>query len=173
MFVKLLGCAMVVAAGTGMGFSLAGRYSERPRQLGQLIGCLTSLGTHISYATLPLPAALARAARGLDSPVGGLFRLTAAILENRGWLSPRDALEEALEGGGRQLALERPERDILLQLGTNLGATGREEQQKYLAMVLDELRRVEQEALRLKDQNVKMYRYLGICGGLAVAILLV
>lgn len=173
MWVKLLGCAMIVAAGTGIGFSLAGRFSERPRQLGQLIGCLTALGAHISYATLPLSEAVAWAARGLESPVGGFFRLTAAILANRGWLSPRDAFEEALAEGGRHLVLEQPEREILLQLGTNLGATGREEQQKYLAMVLEELRRYEQEALRLKEQNVKMYRYLGICGGLAVAILFV
>ena len=82
-------------------------------------------------------------------------------------------MEEALAVGGGQLAWERPERETLLLFGANLGPTGREEQQKYLAMVLDQLRRIEHEALRLRDQNVKMYRYLGVCGGLATAILLV
>lgn len=173
MWVKLLGCAMVVAAGTGLGFSLAGRFCERPRQIGQLIGCLTALGSYISYATLPLPEALARAAGGLDAPVGDFLRQAAATMTDRGWLSPRDAIAEALAAGGRRLVWERQEREILLQLGTNLGMTGREEQQKYLAMVLEQLRRSELEALRIKDQNVKMYRYLGVCGGLAVAILLV
>jgi len=172
MWMKMLGCAMVVVAGAGLGFSLAGRYSERPRQIGQLIGCLTALDAYIGYATLPLPEALARAAGELDSPVGDLLRRAAAILTNCG-LSPQEAIAEALADGGGRLALGSPEREICLQLGANLGKTGREEQQKYLAMVLGELRRNEREALRLKDQNVKMYRYLGVCGGLAVAILLV
>ncbi len=170
---KLLGSAMVVAAGTGLGFSLAQRYSERPRQLGQLIGCLTALGSYVNYAALPLAEALARAAGGLDSPVGDFLRRTAGNLADRGWLSPREALEEAMDANGRTLAWERPERETLLLLGANLGATGREEQQKYLALVLEELRRIEREALMLRDQNVKLYRYLGVCGGLAAAILLV
>ncbi len=173
MWVKMLGCAMVVAAGTGLGFNLAGRYSERPRQISQLIGCLTALGSYISYATLPLPEALDRAAGGLDTPVGDFFRRVAALLDGRGCRSPRDAVAEALAAGSPGLAIDRPEREVLLQLGTNLGTTGRAEQQKYLAMVLEQLRRSEQDALRLRDQNVKMYRYLGVCGGLAAAILLV
>ncbi len=173
MWVKLLGSAMVIAAGTGLGFGLAQRYSERPRQIGQLIGCLTALGSYVNYAALPLAEALARAAGGLNGPVGDFLRRAAANLADRGWLSPREALEEALADGKRQLAWERPERETLLLFGANLGATGREEQQKYLAMVLEELRRIEHEALRLRDQNAKMCRYLGVCGGLATAILLV
>jgi len=173
MWVKLLGSAMVIAAGAGLGFSLARHYSERPRQIGQLIGCLTALGSYVSYAALPLAEALARSAAGLDSPVGDFLRQTSANLAGRSCLSPREALEAALAAADGDLAWERPERETLLLLGANLGATGREEQQKYLAMVLEELRRVEHEALRLRDQNVKMYRYLGVCGGLAITILLV
>ncbi|MDT8901059.1 stage III sporulation protein AB [Anaeroselena agilis] len=173
MWVKLLGSAMVIVAGTGIGFAAAWRYSERPRQIGHLISCLTALSSYVNYAALPLAEALSRAAGGLNSPVGDFLRRTAANMAARNWLSPREALEEALAEEGRRLAWERPERETLLLFGANLGATGREEQQKYLAMVLEELRRIEHEALRSRDQNVKMYRYLGICGGLATAILLV
>ncbi len=173
MWLKIVGCALVVLAGAGLGFSMAARCSERPRQISQLIAGLAAFASYVSYATLPLAEALTRAASGLGGPVGNFLRLAAAILADRGLLSPREALEEALAAGGRRLAWERPERELILQLGSNLGTTGREEQQKYLAMVLDQLRRLEQEALRLRDQNAKMYRYLGVCGGLAVAIILI
>jgi stage III sporulation protein AB len=173
MWVKMLGSAMVIGAGAGLGFGLARRYSERPRQLGQLIGCLTALGSYVSYAALPLAEALARSAGGLKSPVGDFLRQVAANLAGRNCLSPREAVETALSAMNGELAWERPERETLLLLGANLGATGREEQQKYLAMVLEELRRIENDALRIRDQNVKMYRYLGVCGGLAITILLV
>jgi len=71
------------------------------------------------------------------------------------------------------LALENPEIELLLALGANLGSLNREEQQKYLSMVQDELRKIELEAVKLREQNVKMYCYLGVCGSLALVILLV
>jgi stage III sporulation protein AB len=173
MWLKMVGCGFIIAAGTAIGFSLASRYSERPRQVRQLIGGLTALSSYIGYGALPLADALTRAATGLDGAVGDLFRRTAATVAGRGWLSPRTAFEEALAGDGTKLAFYRAECEVLLQLASNLGSTSREEQQKQLAMAVSELRQIELEALRLRDANVKMYRYLGICGALAVVILLV
>lgn len=173
MWVKLVGSGLIIAAGTAIGFSLAGRYSERPRQLRQLIGGLAALSSYIGYGSLPLAAALTRAAAGLDGPVGDLFHQTAAIIADRGWLSPRAAFEEAMAAAGSRLAWYRAEGEVLLQLAANLGSTSREEQQKQLAIAVEELRQIELEALRLRDANVKMYRYLGICGALAVVILLI
>lgn len=173
MWLKLAGSILVVAAGTGIGFSLAGRYNERPRQLCQAVSCLTALAAYIGYASMPLGEALGRAAGGVAGPVGDFFRRTAAALTTRGWLTPAEAMAEVMADVGPALAWQRPEREILLLLGANLGATSREEQQKYLSLVTDQLRRLEQESLSLRDQNVKMFRYLGVCGGLAVAILLV
>lgn len=173
MWLKLVGSGLIIAAGTAIGFSLAGRYSERPRQLRQLVGCLTALSSYIGYGSLPLAEALTRAAAGLDGPVGDLFRRTAEGIAARGWLSPRAAFEEALAAAGPKLAWYRAEGEVLLQLASSLGATSREEQQKQLAVSVGELRQIELEAVRLRDANVKMYRYLGICGALAVVILLV
>lgn len=173
MWLKIAGSVLVVAAGAGIGFSLAGRCSERPRQLRQAVSCLSALASYIGYASLPLGEALVRAAGGVAGPAGDFFRRTAAVLAERGWQTPAQAMEEALAAAGPTLAWQRPEREIMLLLGANLGATNREEQQKYLALVTDQLRRLEQEATRLRDQNARMYRYLGVCGGLAVAILLV
>jgi len=173
MWLKILGSAMVIAAGAGIGFTLAGRLGERPRQIRQLISSLTALGAYISYVSLPLSEALARAAAGVGGPVGEFFRRVAAVLAHRGWLSPREAVAEVLAELGPHLAWRRPEQEILLLLSANLGLSGRDEQQKYLALVIDQLAVIEQEALRHRDQNARMYRYLGVCGGLAAAILLV
>ncbi|QJW49228.1 hypothetical protein HA075_19715 [bacterium BFN5] len=37
----------------------------------------------------------------------------------------------------------------------------------------EQLEKLEQEAVRKRDLNTKMYRYLGVCSGLVVVILLV
>ena len=72
-----------------------------------------------------------------------------------------------------QLAIDKPEKEILTILGANLGAMNREEQNKYITMIQEQLEKLEQEAVRKRDLNTKMYRYLGVCGGLVVVILLV
>jgi stage III sporulation protein AB len=71
------------------------------------------------------------------------------------------------------LVLEKPELELLSVLGANLGAIDRIEQEKYLNMIQEQLRQLEAEAAHISGQNSKMYRYLGICGSLAIVILLV
>ncbi|MDR3592996.1 MAG: stage III sporulation protein AB [Negativicutes bacterium] len=173
MWLKILGSMLIVAAGGWTGFAVANRYCERTRQIGQLIGCLTALRSYVNYASMPLPEALSHCGSQVDGPVRELFHHTARTLTACGWLTPRQALAGALETAAGRLELGEPEREALLQLGANLGSTNRGEQQKYLTMVLAQLEQLEQESRRARDQNVKMYRYLGICGGLAVVILLV
>jgi len=164
---------MVIGAGTGIGFAIASRYSERPRQIGQLIACLTTLKSYVNYISMPLPEALEHSGAVVDGPVKELFERTGKLLASDGWLSPRQVLAGVLEEMAEKLVLGLPEREILLQLGANLGTTNRDEQQKYLAMVIAGLEKIEQESRHARDLNVKMFRYLGICAGLALTILLV
>lgn len=173
MWLKLLGSMLVVAAGAWIGFALAGRFCDRPRHISQLMGCLAALQSYVNYAAVPLPEALMHSGSQVEGPVRELFERVARTLSACGWLSPRQALAEALQETSARLAFERPEQEVLLQLGSNLGSTNRGEQQKVLTMVLEELGRIEQESRLARDQNAKMYRYLGICGGLVVVILLV
>lgn len=173
MWLKIMGSLLVVAAGTGAGFSMASRYGERQRQIGQVIGCLTALQSYVNYIAMPLPDALRECGAQVDGPVRELLCRTGDALSVSGWLTPRQALIGAMDSIGPRLALGGAERELLLQLAANLGTSDRGEQQRYLAMVLEELGRIDLEARRARDQNAKMYRYLGICGGLAVVLLLV
>lgn len=114
-----------------------------------------------------------RCTQGVDGVIAQLLCRTAEILKREGWLTPQQAFVQAIAEQEGKLALAAPELELLTALGANLGLLNREEQQKYLLMVQDQLRKIEQEAVRLREQNVKMYRYLGVCGSLAIVILLV
>jgi stage III sporulation protein AB len=173
MWLKVIGSVLVVTAGTCIGFQLALRCSERPRQIRQIISCLVSLKSYINYAALPLPEALVRCASSAEGVVADLFHQTAAILQQKGWLTPQEALTQALGDLRARLVLDKPELEALASLGANLGFTNREEQEKYLLLVQDELQTIERDAIQIRERNTKMYRYLGVCGGLALVILLV
>nr|WP_092067313.1 stage III sporulation protein AB [Dendrosporobacter quercicolus]NSL46519.1 stage III sporulation protein AB [Dendrosporobacter quercicolus DSM 1736]SDL53999.1 stage III sporulation protein AB [Dendrosporobacter quercicolus] len=173
MWLKLIGSILVVTAATYCGFSLSRRCSERPQQLRQMISCIVSLKSYINYVSLPLPEALIKSTAGTDGAVAALFTETAAVLENNVWMKPQQAIAQALSSLEPRLALDKPEREILAMLGANLGSLNREEQSNYLDMIQEQLEKLEQEAVRSRDLNTKMYRYLGICSGLVIVILLV
>jgi len=173
MWLKILGSLLVVMTGIYIGFKLSSRCSERPRQIRQMVSCLVSLKSYINYVSMPLTEALVKCTTGTEGPVAKFFYKTADLLELNGWMTPQQAISQVLQEMETQLAIEKPEIEILSILGANLGTMNREEQQKYLNMIQEQLEKLEQEAIRTRDQNSKMYRYLGVCGGLVVVILLV
>lgn len=162
----------MIIVSTGIGFSLANRCNERPRQIRQIISCVGSLKAYINYVSLPLSEALIKCTYGTHGAIAELFKRTAAIIEENGWMTPQEAIEQAIKENN-ELVLEKPELEVLAAFGANLGLTNREEQSTYLNLVQDQFIKIEADALKLRDQNSKMYRYLGICGGLAVVILLI
>lgn len=173
MWLKVLGSLLVITAGTCIGFRLAARYAERPRQIRQFISCLSALKSHINYAAVPLPEALSQCACGMSGPVADFFHTMSLLLQENGWLTPQAAMTQALGKASNRLALCQAEREVLTIFSANLGSMDREEQHKSLDLVHEQLSRIQYEAEKLCEQNVKMYRYLGVCGSLAVVIILV
>ncbi|MEN6566844.1 MAG: hypothetical protein ABFC57_11130 [Veillonellales bacterium] len=173
MWLKLLGSCLVLAVGTTIGFQLAKRCIERPRQIRQIATCLVSLKSYISYAYLPLAEALQKCTTGTQGVIADFFQALAAQLEQNGWLTPREAMQQIMKEYTEKLAVGPAEIEILLVMGSNLGSMNREEQVKYLDMIEEQLLKIEQQAIEIRNRNTKMYRYLGICGSLAVIILLI
>ncbi len=173
MWLKLVGGFLVVAVASRLGWALAAKYQERPCQIRQLISCLTSLRSYINYVAMPLPQALISCTGGTAGPVADLFKVTANQLNRNTGLTPQEAFAFGLEALRERLTFQRSELEIIAVMGANLGVMNREEQHKYFNMVLAQLDVIEKDAIRLREQNAKMYRYLGICGGLAIVLLLI
>jgi len=173
MWLKLVGGVLVLLVCSWVGFQLAARCSGRPQHIRQIVSCLGSLRSYITYASMPLHEALVQCTHGTYGPVADLFHHTATLLEDNCGLSPQQAISTVLRDMQGRLMLKKPELEILSILGANLGIMNRQEQGNYLSMIIEQLEKFEGEAARLRDLNTKMYRYLGICGGLAIVILLV
>ncbi len=173
MWIKVIGALMIIFAGISLGFIAAFRFNERPRQIRQLQSCLTSLKTYINYTVMPLPEALAASCEGINGPVRDFFSCSANMLAQNPMITPQQAFVQSILQLKGQLLLEQPELDLLTTLGANLGKVNCEEQEKYLDMVSQQLANIEIEAVQTRDENVKMCRYLGICGGLLIVIVLV
>jgi stage III sporulation protein AB len=172
MWIKITGSLFVLISGTFIGFKIASHFSERPSQIRQILSCLTSLKSYVNYVSMPLSEALLSCTKGVDGPIKNLFHKMAHLLEENGCFTPQEAIQYALKDCENELSLEKAEIELLHALGSNLGFINSDEQERYISMIQVQLKEIEREAVHYRDQNVKMYRYLGICSALVIVIIL-
>ncbi len=172
MWLKLAGAIFIIGACSVMGFQTARRYGQRPRQIRQLISCISALHSYIYFSSMPLNEALRHCAEGVEGVIAAMFRHVGHLLAADAALTPAEAFCQAQSEYTRELSLDVPEQELLALLCSHLGMMNRDEQAKNLVLIQEQLERIACEAAAIRDGNMKMYQYLGVCGGFAIVILL-
>ena len=171
--IRFAGALLVLFAGTMIGYLQAARFAARPRQIRHLMHALQRLETEIQYGQTPLPEALARLAGIVPQPVAGLFADIATSLSSHAGGTVRESWERALAAGWGRTAMQPPERDALLRLGSTLGGSGREDQLKHVRLTMLQLQAEEASAREEQQRYEKMSRSLGVLGAALIVIVLV
>lgn len=169
---KLLGAAVLVAAGGAAGMLVAREYSRRPGELKSILASIQMLETEIVYGATPLAEALERAAAGSDRGVDVFFQRTARELQSMRGSTAGEAWQRSLEWFYTVNSLNRQETAILANLGRALGISDREDQAKHLRLACEQLKREIARAEEEAARNSRMWNYLGFCGAMAAAIIL-
>ena len=170
-FVKILGALLMVGVCSYTGYIFSQRFIQRHRELTVLQMGLEILGSEIIYMRTPLPTAFKKIALRLEEPVAGIFFAAGRKLE-RDEAYPRQAWREALEEKKGESAFSPQDLQVLAGLGTVLeGDSDSEGQVRQLKILAKEVERLVLEAEGEKTKNVRVWRYLGLLGGLAFAIL--
>lgn len=167
---RLLAAGLLVFCGAGFGFAAAERLRRRPRQLRQLQFALTALGSEIRFRQTPLPQGLAAVAVATGGAVGQLFADFAHALLGAEGRSPSWAWEQVKPGP--ELAFASEDYALLNRLALVLGAGTIDEQERQLALHLEHLGQLEQQAEETRGAKEKTWKYLGFCSGLALALIL-
>ncbi|HWR55569.1 MAG TPA: stage III sporulation protein SpoIIIAB [Negativicutes bacterium] len=171
MWIKMLGATLVIAATSWAGFEAAQRFQQRPRQLRELQSCLQMLETEINYGLTPLPTALEKLAEGREGPIGDFCCAVKNELFAHQGMTMRAAWNISLDLLGKHCALTECDQNILRNFGATLGMSDRHDQIKHLKLAMSQLAAAETSAWEEKLKNERMFRALGILGGLAVVIL--
>lgn len=169
---KLAGILIIVLSAGSVGFRIAAALRRRCSLLRQLLSSLQILKNEITFCGTPLPQAFALMAVSSQGGPERLFSSVARQMERRRWLTLSGAMEQALseeEELGRDTAL----RDVFMRLAAGLGKYDRDHQLQTMEMAAADLQRLLQEAEREQNLRSRTYRTLGICAGLAMAILLI
>lgn len=168
---KLFGAALIVLSGTMLGMLKAKRLADRPLQIRRFVRILGQLETEITYGYTPLPEALAKIGSQASEPFASIFSELATRLA-REEAAVMDIWQQTMVRRWPLTAMRSGEKEIIVQLGLTLGTTDREDQIKHLHLAAKQLESLEIEAAEDRRRYERMWRSLGLLGGLLIAIMM-
>ncbi len=170
---KLFGLSLLIFASTAIGFYLAHRLRERCHQLGELLRILQVLETEIYYGSTPLSEAFHRLGEQGEGVVARLFARCAYYLDHTDGWTTYACWRQAIVDMEPYLALKQSDKAWLDHFGKVIGGSDRLDQHKHIRLLATHLTQAEKEAQQELHKQEKMYKTLGILGGLLIVILLI
>jgi stage III sporulation protein AB len=134
---------------------------------------LQMLETEISYTSTPLPDAFQNVSVKSRSPAKELFMEAGCNLKSRTYSTVGEAFEKALDTIKDRMSIAKEDIEVLKSFGYSMGTSDTEGQVKSFRLVLKQLEGQEVKAEELRNKNERLYKSLGLLGGIAVTILLI
>lgn len=172
MVIKIIGGVLVVLACSAAGYLYSARFFQRVQDLRLLQSYFSILENEMNFACNPLIEAFERICSNASSGVTAFFNATIGHLRQNDGMSAGDAWEKAVKENCMKTALNREDEAILLSFGKLLGSTDLDGQIRNIRHTVEQIRGQGQKAEDARSKNEKMFRSLGLLGGLAIVILL-
>ena len=167
---KWLGAVLILAGCGGFGFLLSASHRQEEKALRSLISALDHMACELQYRMTPLPELCAAVGKECPGIIGQVLSDLSQELDSQ--LSPEVsiAMDKVLSS---QEHLPQLSRKNLQQLGLRMGRFDLEGQLKGLESVRSDCRKDLATLETNRDVRLRNYQTLGLCGGAALAILLI
>lgn len=169
---KAVGILCILAGSTGLGMSMARELELRIEELLQLQKLMLRLRGDPVYAP-DSPGGFFNLAGSASPPFSDFFRQTSLELQDRSGQTAEEIWTRNLQKHFSGLHITRQELTELEKLGSMLGCLDVEMQVSTLDYYLDQLRQSAEQAEQSAESRRKLYRYLGILSGAALAVLII
>jgi stage III sporulation protein AB len=173
MLFKITGSVIVVLSCAFLGLVMSADIRKRPQQLRELQGMLQMFENQICYLSDVLTEAFERICRVSSSETGIFFRSTIENLNEEKSANASEAWRRAVTQNIKKTALNKEDEEVLLDFGKMLGSSDLEGQIKNIRLTQTKLSIQEKKAEDSRCKNEKMYKSLGLLGGIAVVIVLI
>lgn len=170
--IRLLGAVLVVVSCTGMGFFLAGEWSERLRTMEQLRKMIFLLKGEIVYARSPLTESFERTGKKGGGEIGDLFMRVAERMERQQGEPFYEIWQEEIGKLPKTFCLSQEDRQSLIGLGEHLGYLDLEMQERTILLYLEQLDLTIDYLREHKQERSRLYTSLGIMGGIFLTIMM-
>ncbi|MCL2603683.1 MAG: stage III sporulation protein AB [Defluviitaleaceae bacterium] len=172
MLMRLAGAAAVVCGAAALGFYYAAQEAQRALDLLEFKKALMVLSSEIEYMRTPLPVAAVNIGKRAERWVGPMFTRFGELLAlSEGETAYQVWMKVITEvKDGTHLAQE--DWKVVEGFGKTLGYLDRQMQQNAIRYAVDYIDEKAAGLQQQADKNRKMYRSLGIIGGLLLAVVL-
>ena len=172
MLFRFIGALAVIGGCVGLGMYYAARENFRTRELQEFKKALLILSSEIEYMRSPLAVACANIAKRTESVIGTLFaKFSQTLTSGEGetayqlWVSAAELVKE-------KSFMVAEDWDIIDGFGKTLGYLDKNMQQNAIEYAVNYIDDKSAELQLQAGKNKRMYRSLGVIGGLLMTVVL-
>jgi stage III sporulation protein AB len=159
-----------MAGSTGLGFYFSAKESFRVQDLLEFKKALLILSSEIEYMRSTLTEACANIAKRTGFGISGIFSHFSESLANGGGETAYQLWYAAMQTGKTFLADE--DRVVLEDFGKTLGYLDKQMQKNAIDYAVNYIDEKAASLQKQSDKNKRMYRSLGVIGGLLITAVL-
>lgn len=168
---KYMGLGLVLVGCTAMGIAAGKDMDRRVRDLRELIKLLQLLEGEIGYANAVLSEGFRHAARRMRMPYGRFLEKMADHMDELRGEGLKDIFEGCIREELNHTALTREDKEALAGFGAQLGNLDVKMQLGAIALYREQLLQAYGQAQEMWRKDAKLYRYLGVMGGLFLTVI--
>lgn len=165
--IKTMGILLIFLGAVGTGGSMALSVYRANTLLRQLLAAMELLHNELSFRQTPLPEAMEYLARTNQGAVAAFFSRLARDLRQR----QERSVEVIMRKNLMQSGFTPQARRILQQLGNGLGQYDLEGQLRAVELAEKRLQERLEQSNAEQSGRIRSYCTLGVCAGMAIAIL--
>ena len=172
MFPSIAGAVALIAGCAALGFYLAAQEGFRVQDLQEFKKALLILSSEIEHIRSPLPMACANIAKRTKNPISALFLHFSRLLAENDGETAYQLWMQAIQGQKKRASMAAEDWDIIEGFGKTLGYLDKQMQQSAITYATEY---IDEKTISLQTQsekNKRMYRSLGVIGGLLLVVVL-
>ena len=169
---KIFLLVLIFITASLLGFLFANQYSKRIAELEDFYKALGLFETKIAYTYDELIDTFVYIAENLTTKIYRIFFITAEKLRENPSVSAGDSFRSVVEDEKIFLALKPNDIEVIKSLSVSLGQMDIDSQMKNIQLVKRLVEKELNTAYEEKKKNFKVYRSMGVMGGMVLMILL-
>jgi len=169
--IRVIGMILTLVASGALGFYIASLGKFRQQELLEFKKALLILKSEIEYIAAPLPEAIANIAGRTTSPVSNIFKQFAESLKNNpeGETAYRLWVTAIAEHKSKSF-LKSADWEALESFGKTLGYLDKQMQSDSIKFTIEYIDTEVAELQTSNEKNQRMYRSLGLIGGVLLLV---
>lgn len=173
MILKIIGAVIIVLSSTLIGFFYSRKEEYRINDLNEMKRAFTILISEIEYASNSLPESMINISNKTENPISKILIDFVENLNKKDGQTIQQLWTEAVIKNKNDTYFIDEDLENIKSFGSTLGYLDRNMQINNINIMIDYINKKTDTLSEISIKNKKMYRSLGILGGMIIAIILI